>query len=469
MLGHHFTEETIAAVATPPGRGGVAIVRISGPETLDIARRLLRRRDRGQLELSPRRIEVGFAVDTDNGEALDQVLCFYMPGPRSYTGEDVVEIHCHGGPVPVGRILETVFAAGARPAEPGEFTRRAFLNGRIDLTQAEAVGDLVAARSRTAARLAMDQLEGHLGGEVRRLRSELLDLLASIEVVLDYPEMDIEQRHMGDIIAAAERIGERLRDLRESAAVGRPFREGIRTVILGRPNVGKSSLLNALVGRERAIVTNVPGTTRDTVEEELILQGIPLILVDTAGIRESGDHVERLGVQRARDAARRAELILVVLDDSNGLTEEDRGIVSSLSEGPATVIVVNKTDLREGAVPIGQIREMMPDAPVVRTSALTGEGLDALGKKVAELVLGSGGAWGGESEGAVITSARHERAVAAAEQSVSAFVSALGGSMPVDVASIDLREAIERLGYITGESVTEDLLDNIFANFCVGK
>ncbi|MFO7941491.1 MAG: tRNA uridine-5-carboxymethylaminomethyl(34) synthesis GTPase MnmE, partial [Bacillota bacterium] len=442
MRGNELSDDTIAAVATPPGRGGVAIVRVSGPETMRITSVVLRGRDMGQINLSPRRVEVGFAVDPDAGEALDEVLCFYMPGPRSYTGEDVLEIHCHGGPIPVGRILEAVFRSGARPAEPGEFTRRAFLNGRIDLTQAEAVGDLVAARSRTAARLALDQLEGHLGREVRRLRSELLDILASIEVVLDYPEMDIEERQIAEIATAARRIGGHLENLRESASVGRPFREGVRTVILGRPNVGKSSLLNALLGRERAIVTDVPGTTRDTVEEELILRGIPLILVDTAGIRESGDDVERLGVQRAREAARRAELILVVLDDSNGLAKEDRSIVASLDDGPATVIVVNKTDLRGGAVPLAEIREMMPDAPIVRTSALTGEGLDALEETVANLVLGAGGAPGGEAEGAVLTSARHERAVAAAGEAVSAFVAALRTGMPVDVAAIDLREAI---------------------------
>ncbi len=460
--------DTIAAVATPPGRGGIAIVRMSGPDAYTMAAQILRRSDGTPMDIVPRRTLLGRAFHPRDHLPVDEVICLYMPGPRSYTGEDVVEIHCHGGPVPVEGVLSAVLSVGARPANPGEFTRRAFLNGRMDLTQAEAVADLIAARSRVAGRLALEQLEGRLGREIDRIRRGIIDLMASIEVVLDYPEEDIEQRQVADLRCGCEQILADLDALLASAFSGRAYREGVRTVILGRPNVGKSSLLNALLGRDRAIVTEVPGTTRDTVEEELVVDGLPLLLIDTAGIREGGDRVERIGVERARRAAERAELVLVVLDDSEGITDEDRALLTGVRGQGAPIVVVNKVDHRVEAVEGDAVGRLLPDAPVVRVSALLGTGIDSLARCIVRRVLGSADPGAGQ-EGVTITSARHERALESARESLATFVGALDASMPVDVASIDLREAVEHLGLITGESVTEDLLDTIFANYCLGK
>ncbi len=462
-------EDTIAAVATPPGRGGVAIVRVSGPDAYDISRGIFRSLAGEVVSPRPRRATVGRVLDPATGEAVDEVLCLFMPGPGSYTGEDVVEFHCHGGPVPVEGVLAVLLQAGARPAEPGEFTRRAFLNGRMDLTQAEAVADLISARSRKAARLALDQMEGRLGREIRRLRSEIVEIMASVEVVLDYPELDIEARQVEELLSGSERIRKELDALLLSARTGRAYREGVRTVILGRPNVGKSSLLNALLGMDRAIVTDIPGTTRDTVEEELVVEGLPLILIDTAGIREGGDDVERLGVERARAAVERAELVLVVLDESDGLTPEDREIIEGIGHRRHCIYVLNKIDRDEAKLSPGDLRALGIEAPVVRISALSGYGIEELSANIARTVLGSDGAHLLGDESLVITSARHQEALRNATASLSSFAGALRMSFPVDVASIDLREAAEHLGTITGETVTDDLLDRIFANYCVGK
>ena len=471
---HSDKVDTIAAVATPPGVGGIAIVRISGPDALRVAGRVFSSPDKSAApvqELPSHTVHYGHVVHPKEGSRADEALLLLMKAPRSFTGEDVVELHCHGGPVPVGSVLRAVLAAGSRLAEAGEFTRRAFLNGRLDLTQAEAVADVIAARSRAGAQLALRQLEGQLGDRIRHLRSALLDLMAHLEVVLDYPELDIEEADVQDACTQLHRMQDKISGLLETAAAGRPFREGVRTVILGRPNVGKSSLLNALLQRERAIVTELPGTTRDVLEETVVVRGIPLVLTDTAGVRQGSDRAEQLGVLRAREAARGAELICVVFDDSEDFTEDDCRVIEELNslDEPRIIAVVNKIDLLVGAIRDSRLRERVgQEVPVARISARTREGLEELEVMIFEAVVGEGGP-AADSEGVVVSSARHEEALRRAQEAIVDALSGLKSQMPVDLVSIDLRECLEALGAITGEAAGEDLLDRIFSKFCVGK
>ncbi len=473
--GTHSDEvDTIAAVATPPGVGGIAIVRISGPDALQVVRDVFTRPGRSAVpvqDLPSHTVHYGHIVHPEEGTRADEVLLLLMKAPRSFTGEDVVEFHCHGGPVPVGAVLRAVLASRARLAEAGEFTRRAFLNGRLDLTQAEAVADVIAARSRSGAQLALRQLEGQLGDRIRHLRSALLDLMAHLEVVLDYPELDIEEADLQDACTQLHRMQEGISGLLATAAAGRPFREGVRTVILGRPNVGKSSLLNALLQRERAIVTELPGTTRDVLEETVVVGGIPLVLTDTAGVRQGSDRAEQLGVLRAREAARGAELILVMFDDSEDFTEDDSRVIEELDalDEPRIIAVVNKVDLLIGAIADSELcRRVDQGIPIVRISARTREGLGDLEAMIFESVVGEGGP-ATDREGVVVSSARHEEALRRACEAINDALSGLRGQMPVDLVSIDLRECLEALGAITGEAAGADLLDRIFSKFCVGK
>lgn len=470
---NHETD-TIAAVATPPGLGGIAVVRVSGPGALTAANSVFRRPDGSSIEavdLPSHTVHYGYAVHPVRKTRADEVLMIIMKGPRTYTGEDVVEFNCHGGPVPVDAVLGAVLAGGARMAEPGEFTRRAFLNGRMDLSQAEAVVDVIEARSRAGARLALGQLEGRLGRMIRKVRSELLDVMAQLEVVLDYPEMNIDEQDRRETGDQLKGIADQIQDLIDTASRSRPFREGVRTAIIGRPNVGKSSLLNALLQRERAIVTELPGTTRDVLEETIVVRGIPLVLMDTAGLRMGTDRAEQLGVERARRAAGEAELVLLVVDDSEPLTNEDREAMreAGLNEAENLIAVVNKVDLEVGAVSTEDVRGLVAsDIPAVRISALTRDGLQVLEQRIVETVLGD--ADGGlEMEGAVVSSARHEESLRRAGDAMAQAVEALGAGMPVDLVSVDLRESLQALGTITGETATDDLLDRIFSRFCVGK
>lgn len=471
--GQRDVVDTISAVATPPGVGGIAIVRISGPGAMRAAERVFRQGMNAVPvpDLPSHTVHYGYVVHPEDGSRADEVLLLLMKAPRSFTGEDVVEFHCHGGPVPVGAVLRAVLAAGSRMAEAGEFTRRAFLNGRLDLSQAEAVADVIAARSRAGARLALRQLEGGLGDRIRQLRSSLVDLMAHLEVVLDYPELDIEEKDLQDARAQLESTEGQIADLAATAAAFRPYREGVRTVILGRPNVGKSSLLNALLQRERAIVTELPGTTRDVLEEMVVVRGIPLLLTDTAGVRRGLDRAEELGVLRAREAAREAELILAIFDDSEELTEDDCRVIDQLHaiEEAGVIAVVNKIDLLVGAVGDGELQKRMgQETPVVRISARTREGLETLEAMIFDRVVGREGP-ASDWEGAVVSSARHEEALRQARGAILDALAGLEGSMPVDLVSIDLREGLEALGRITGETAGEDLLDRIFSRFCVGK
>ncbi|MCL6612507.1 MAG: tRNA uridine-5-carboxymethylaminomethyl(34) synthesis GTPase MnmE [Peptococcaceae bacterium] len=453
-------DDTIAAISTPLGEGGVGIIRISGKEAFKVARKVFRPARPKDWLKETYRLHYGHVVDGNTGKVIDEVLVSVMKAPRTYTREDVVEINCHGGIVPLRETLKAVLAAGARPADPGEFTKRAFLNGRLDLTQAESVIDIIRSKTGESLKMAVSQLEGRLSRRIREIQDRVLGLLAGLEAAVDFPEDEIEEKEIEQL---SETAGEIIRDLDgliDDAETGRIYREGIRTIIAGRPNVGKSSLLNALLGRERAIVTDIPGTTRDVIEETLNIKGIPLVLMDTAGLRETMDLVERIGVEKARELLAGADLVLFVAEASEGLTREDREILKGMDRAK-TILIFNKTDLRR------DIRA--PEAeglPSVEISALTGEGLKALENKIEEVVAGGRIK---SPESVIVSSARHEDAIRRARKHMEDFMASAAAGIPADLLSIDVRSSWEALGEITGTTLTEDLLERIFNDFCIGK
>lgn len=459
-------EDTIAAISTPVGEGGIGIVRVSGAGALAIAARVFRpRRAKDISSVRTFSAHVGQVVDPKNGSAIDEAILTVMRRPGSYTREDVCELSCHGGLVAVRRVLEAVIRAGARLAEPGEFTKRAFLNGRIDLAQAEAVIDLIRAKTDRAMEVAAGQLGGRLSRAVSELREHLIGCLAEIEAGLDFPEEDIEDVSRERLRGEIDSTGARVEKILAGAGAGRILREGLRTVIAGRPNVGKSSLLNALLDARRAIVTDVPGTTRDAIEEVASIRGIPVVLVDTAGIRETLDLVERLGVDRAKELLREADLALLVVDDSAGVTGEDLRIME-LVAGRPVMLVANKADLGLGRAEPGEARRILGEVPFLRVSAVTGEGLDDLAAAIEGLVYG-GRANPGEVP--LAANVRHKAALEKARAALAAASSALRAGTPLDFLAIDLKGALEALGEITGETVGEDIIDEIFRRFCIGK
>ncbi len=462
-------DDTIAAISTPIGEGGIGIVRLSGPEALPILHRLFAPAS-GPLPARPeaRHLYYGHIRDPEGGEVVDEVLAVYMPAPRTFTRQDVVEINGHGGIVALRRILELCLRQGARLAEPGEFTARAFLHGRLDLAQAEAVLDVVRARTETALRAAVGQLAGRLSDRVRAVRAPLVDALAYLEASIDFAEDEIPEQDIGP---ALDRAAEGLAHLLAEAERGIVYRQGVRVAIVGRPNVGKSSLLNRLLRTNRAIVTEIPGTTRDTLEETLNLQGIPIVLVDTAGIAaHTHDPVERLGIERSREALARADLALLVLDLSRPLQEADRAI-AALLDGKPTLIVGNKVDLLAGGEEPPWDADSLPaGSPVaerpLRISALTGEGLDALEAAIVEAVF-AGQVMAAEAP--LVTSPRHKEALHRALDHVQAAQEAYRAGQLPDLIAIDLTAAVNALGEITGQTASEDLVEAIFGNFCVGK
>ena len=453
--------DTIAAVATAvaPGEGSVAIVRISGPEAEPIGHQLFVAP--GQQSWESHRVLYGHVVDPASGERLDEALLLLMRAPRSFTREDVVELHCHGGLVAVQRVLELVLAAGARRALPGEFSQRAFLNGRLDLTRAEAISEMITARSRRAAQLAMAGLDGGLQLRIGALRERLLDQLAELEARVDFEE-DLPPLDGAAVTAELEAVRLELEQLVAEARQGELLRRGLRVAIVGRPNVGKSSLLNLLSQRERAIVTDLPGTTRDLLESELVLDGVPLTLLDTAGIRPTSDRVEQLGIERSRQALAAADAVLLLFDLEAGWSLEDQALRELVPEGVVLLVAGNKADgagLQVGLVPAGD-----GEPADVRFSALTGAGRDEL---VAELLRRCGA---GCLEGVqVALNARQRDLAAAAALSLGAALEAAAQQLPWDFWTIDLRAAVRALGEITGEAVSEAVLDRVFSRFCIGK
>ena len=456
--------ETIAAIATAPGAGGVAIIRVSGADARAIVGSLFRRRSGHGIPTS-RRVYVGQLVDRPGGGVVDEVLVFAMKGPHSYTGEDVVEIQCHGGPLVSQRVLESVCVAGARPAQAGEFTKRAFLNGRLDLAQAEAVADLIMARSEGGRRLAWSQLEGTLSSRVRELRETILRARALCEVALDFSDEEVPGPTEEELKLQLSRVRGELEALTQSFERGRLRYQGARVALVGRPNVGKSSLFNAMVGRDRALVTPIAGTTRDVVEASIVIHGAPVILMDTAGFRDADDVIEAMGVARSRGAIDDAACVVVLLDRASPLGSEDE-LVAEAVRGKKTVAVLNKADLTSYTT-CDEVRGLLGPVPIVEVSAVTGAGLGVLAHEVGQLLFGSSEA--SEDEEVVIFRVRHREAARKALEHLARAEAAQEERSPLELIASDLATAAAALGDITGEVTCEDVLDRVFADFCLGK
>lgn len=454
--------ETIAAISTPLGEGGIAIIRVSGPEAITIVDKTFR----GRKKLSTvdtHTIHYGHLVDMD-GEVIDEVLISVMRAPRTFTREDVVEINCHGGIVVVQQVLQLILQAGARLAEPGEFTKRAFLNGRIDLTQAEAVIDVIRAKTEEAKKVATQQLQGRLLTKIEELRQKLIKTLAHIEVSIDYPEHDVEELTNQFLLQYAQEVHDELVDLLQTAKQGRILREGISTAIVGRPNVGKSSLLNALAQSQRAIVTDIPGTTRDVIEEYVNVRGIPLRLLDTAGIRETEDLVEQIGVEKSHEALQNADLILYMLNNQEPLSAEDEALIQLLQQLPV-ILIINKTDL-EQRLDLGRLHDYFPNSPMVQMSIVKNEGIEKLEEAIAQRFMTGKMK---RADGTYLTNARHVHLVQQAISALDDAIAALHAAMPIDLVQIDLQRAWQYLGEMIGKEVHEDLINQLFSQFCLGK
>ena len=453
---------TIAAISTAMSNSGIGIVRMSGEEAVEIAERIYKGKNEKKLSKQPTHtIHYGYIVDGE--DTIDEVLVMLMRGPHSYTGEDTVEINCHGGVYVVRRILETVIKYGARPADPGEFTKRAFLNGKMDLSQAEAVMDVIQAKNSMALKSSVEQLKGSVQKAIREIRARLLHQIAYIETALDDPEHFDLTGYPQELLEIVEKESENISDLLKTADDGRMIQEGIKTVILGKPNAGKSSLLNFLVGEDRAIVTEIAGTTRDILEEYISLNGITLRMIDTAGIRETEDIVEKIGVGKAKQMAEDADLILYVVDSSLPLDDNDREIMELLS-GRKSIVIYNKTDL-EAAVSIEELKEKT-GSPVIPVSVVEETGLRQLEDEIKRMFFHGELSFNDE---VYITNARHKAALEEAKESLRLVKESINMGMAEDFFSIDLMSAYESLGRIVGESVGEDLVNEIFSKFCVGK
>ena len=456
--------DTIAAISTPLGPGGIGIVRISGPRSLSIAKRLFHPQGKGHPALLSRRFYNGEILHPSNGRVLDEVLLVYMASPKTYTREDVVEIQCHSGILVLQEILQAVLAGGARLADPGEFTKRAFLNGRLDLAQAEAVIDLIQAKTQRSLEIAHRQRAGRLSQAVQALQDELLNLLALLEAEIDFPEEDLPEVSREELRRRLESNRAGLEVLLRTYEEGKLYREGLSVVIVGRPNVGKSSLLNSLLREERAIVTAIPGTTRDIIEETMNISGVPLRIMDTAGLRHAQDVIEEEGVRRTRERLFQADLVIWVVDGSEALKKEDLDILS-LVRARKTAIALNKNDLPPGFPP-ESLRGKIPEAPLVSISALRDLGIETLKDEIRRMIL----AGKTESPGEVLLSnLRHKQAIEKARQALNQAQESLTAGLSAEFISVDLREAQAALGEIVGTHTSEDILERIFSQFCIGK
>ena len=455
--------DTIAAISTPPGEGGISIVRVSGNTALDVAEKIFKGKDLHTVKSHT--INYGHIVNPKTKHTVDEVMVSVMLAPKTYTCEDVVEINCHGGIVPTNDILQLLLSNGARMAKPGEFTERAFLNGRVDLSQAEAVMDLIRAKTDRSMKVALNQLDGDLSHLIKNLRQDILDVLAQVEVNIEYPEYDDVETMTSKLLREkAVEVKAQIKQLLQTAQEGKILRDGLATAIVGHPNVGKSSLLNRMLHEDKAIVTDVAGTTRDVLEEYVNVRGVPLKLVDTAGIRETNDKVEKIGVERSRKAIKTADLVLLVLDSSNPLSDEDRQLIKVTDEAKR-IIILNKTDLPM-QLDTDELFNLVPEDQVIRTSATEGVGLDDLKEKISKLFFG-----GIESNqnSVIVTNARHIGLLNQAEEALDSVLQGLKDGMPVDLVQIDMTRCWEFLGEITGDSYQDELLDQLFSQFCLGK
>lgn len=455
--------DTIAAISTPPGEGAISIVRMSGEEAVSIAQKVFSGKDLTQAKSHT--INYGHIVDPKTHEEIDEVMVSLMLAPKTFTREDVVEINCHGGIVATNRILQLLLINGARLAEPGEFTKRAFLHGRIDLTQAESVMDLIRAKTDRSMKIALNQLDGNLSYLIDSLRKDILDVLAQVEVNIDYPEYDdVEEMTTKLLKEKAIEIKQRIEQLLKTASQGKIMREGLATALVGRPNVGKSSLLNHLLHEDKAIVTDVAGTTRDVIEEYVNVSGVPLKLIDTAGIRETDDKVEKIGVERSKKAIEQSDLVLLVLNAAESLTKEDLELIR-LTNDKKRIIILNKTDLEE-KLDRKELAKISENAPVYATSILKNEDVEALEKAISKLFFN--GIENSQST-VMVTNARHIALLKKAQNSLDSVLEGISSGMPVDLVQIDMTEAWNLLGEITGESYEDELLDQLFSQFCLGK
>ncbi|SDI57942.1 tRNA uridine-5-carboxymethylaminomethyl(34) synthesis GTPase MnmE [Alteribacillus bidgolensis] len=455
--------DTIAAISTPSGEGAIAIVRLSGEDALAIADKLYKGKSR-LIEAQTHTIHYGHLFDPEIEEAVEEVMVSVLRAPKTFTREDVVEINCHGGLVSVNKVLDLVLSHGARLAEPGEFTKRAFLNGRIDLSQAEGVMDLIRAKTDRAMNVALKQVNGRLSDKVRRLRQKLLETVANVEVNIDYPEYDAESVTLERLKAHAVEVRDEIDQLLATAKQGKILREGLATAIIGRPNVGKSSLMNSLVHENKAIVTDVPGTTRDVLEEYVNVRGVPLRLIDTAGIRETEDIVEKIGVERSRQVLTEADLILLVINSAEDLTEEDKALFQAI-QGLNAVVIMNKTDL-DKKIDEDKVRELASGRPIIAASLLKDEGIEELEQAISKMFFEEGVE---TADLSYISNARHIGLLNQAKRSIDEALEAADMEVPVDMVQIDITRAWEQLGEIVGDNVHDSLIDQLFSQFCLGK
>ncbi|WP_338486884.1 tRNA uridine-5-carboxymethylaminomethyl(34) synthesis GTPase MnmE [Ruoffia tabacinasalis] len=458
-----YTTDTIAAIATALGESAIGIVRLSGDEAIEIASKIFKGKNLNNVDSHT--INYGHIIDPETGKVIDEVMVSVLKAPRSYTTEDSVEINSHGGIMAIQRVLEVVLANGARLAEPGEFSKRAFLNGRIDLSQAEAVMDLIQAKTDKAMDASMNQLQGSLSTKIRSLRQEMLDTLAQVEVTIDYPEYDdVEEMSLKQLNETAVHVKEQIQKILHQAQHGRLFRDGINTAIIGRPNVGKSSLLNRLTGLEKAIVTDIEGTTRDTIEEYVNVRGVPLRLIDTAGIRQTDEVVERIGVERSRKVMEEADLVILILNQAQALQEVDIELLE-LTKNQNRIILLNKQDL-EPKLTHADLEPYIQDADLIATSMLEESGIDELETQIEQRFF-SGEIKSGDVN--YLLNTRHTQLLRQAISSLDEVLESTEMMLPVDLIQMDFTRAWDLLGEITGDSVQDELLNKLFSQFCLGK
>lgn len=456
--------DTITSISTPMGEGAIGIVRLSGPQAVEIADKLYKGKHLLN-DVPSHTINYGHIIDPESKEVVEEVMVSVLRAPKTFTREDIIEINCHGGILTINRVLELTMTYGARMAEPGEFTKRAFLNGRIDLSQAEAVMDFIRSKTDRASKVAMNQIEGRLSDLIKKQRQSILEILAQVEVNIDYPEYDdVEDATTEFLLEQSKEIKQEINRLLDTGAQGKIMREGLSTVIVGKPNVGKSSMLNNLIQDNKAIVTEVAGTTRDVLEEYVNVRGVPLRLVDTAGIRETEDIVEKIGVERSRKALSQADLILFVLNNNEALTQEDYALYEVV-KNEDVIVIVNKMDLEQN-IDINEVKDMIGDTPLIQTSMLKQEGIDELEIQIRDLFFG------GEVQNqdmTYVSNSRHISLLKQARQTIQDAIDAAESGVPMDMVQIDLTRTWEILGEIIGETASDELIDQLFSQFCLGK
>lgn len=455
-------EDTIAAIATPAGTGGIGIIRISGEEAKSILDKIFLPANPSSID--NRKMSYGNIVDPQSKQIVDEVLCVYMKAPKTYTCEDVVEINCHGGMMPLRKTLELVLSNGARMAEPGEFTKRAFLNGRLDLSQAEAVIDVINAKTDKSFDSALSQLNGKLSSHIKEIRQKLVDVLVNITVNIDYPDEDIEEITYENLEKDLTEINESLEKLLESSKTGKIIRDGLGISIIGKPNVGKSSLMNNLLREERAIVTDIPGTTRDTIEEFISIKGIPVKLTDTAGIRDTDDVIEKIGIEKSKESLKNADLVMFIIDSSRPLDEEDFDILESLDPGKS-IIVLNKVDL-ESALDYDKLEKLSKGIRIIQTSMETQKGVDSIIDEIVSMVYTDKVS---KSDDVLVTNVRHMNLLQSAAQSIKDGIEMTRMMEALEFIEIDVNNSYQLLGEIIGETAADDIINEVFARFCLGK